>query len=252
MIFSLSALLRSVIPSGYRPIGYLTRLTQHRCGHRVRSGPFCGMRYTDDAFGSAYIPKLLGIYERELHSILQQIVNEHWDYIIDIGAAEGYYAVGLALRRPDARVIAFEMNTLGQASLAELCCLNGVSQRVTILGQCTPESLAAVLPPNERTLVICDVEGEEGELLDPYRVPGLQNAHILVELHEFAVRGITNRIVARFGASHNIQHVWQQPRHRSEYPFRSFGISLLPQRYLDWAVSEWRPEQMSWLWMKPA
>jgi hypothetical protein len=26
---------------------------------------------------------------------------------------------------------------------------------------------------------------------------------------------------------------------------------VFPARYVDWAVSEWRPVRMSWLWMKP-
>jgi hypothetical protein len=26
---------------------------------------------------------------------------------------------------------------------------------------------------------------------------------------------------------------------------------LLPRSYLNWAVSEWRPTRMSWLWMRP-
>ena len=32
---------------------------------------------------------------------------------------------------------------------------------------------------------------------------------------------------------------------------RTLGTMALPVSYLDWAVSEWRPERMSWLWMTP-
>ena len=35
------------------------------------------------------------------------------------------------------------------------------------------------------SLVIIDVEGAEGHLLEPGNIPGLVNAHIIVEIHDF-------------------------------------------------------------------
>ncbi len=99
--------------------------------------------------------------------------------------------------------------------------------------------------------MICDVEGHEERLLNLNAVPALAHAHVLVELHEFVHRGITERIIQRFELTHDTQHIWQEPRSRRDFPYRSFGTWLMSARHLDWAVSEWRPERMSWLWMKP-
>ena len=75
----------------------------------VRSGPFTGMKYPKaEAAGSAFIPKLLGSYERELHPMIERLIAKGYDDVIDVGCAEGYYATGMALRLPGARVHAYD------------------------------------------------------------------------------------------------------------------------------------------------
>jgi hypothetical protein len=100
-------------------------------------------------------------------------------------------------------------------------------------------------------LILCDAEGDEESLLNIQAVPMLAHAHLLVEMHEFVSPGITERVTERFAATHNVQPIWQEDRHRSDLPFTTLGTRLLPRSYLDWSVSEWRPERMSWLWMEP-
>ena len=97
-------------------------------------------------------------------------------------------------------------------------------------------------------LLICDVEGCEDGLLDPALTPS--RADILVELHDFIVPGVSETLRARFESSHLIQLIHQQPRSRDEFPWRTVVTTLLPRSYQDWAVSEWRPVPMSWLYMR--
>src|SRR5690349_13620102 len=141
----ISALIRRIVPERFRPIGYLTHLAQTRTGCQVRQGPFAKMRYVKDSIGSAYIPKLLGIYERELEPCVDRIAQLQPSVIVDIGAGEGYYAVGLALRNPQAHVIAFEMESAGQRAVAEMAKLNQVEQRVEIRGECLVGDLQSAL-----------------------------------------------------------------------------------------------------------
>jgi hypothetical protein len=80
-------------------------------GKVVLSGPFKGMKYPNlEAFGSCIYPKILGSYERELHDTLNSISNTRYSEIIDVGCAEGYYAVGLSLQHPEARVYAYDID----------------------------------------------------------------------------------------------------------------------------------------------
>ena len=67
----------------------------------VLNGPFRGMKYLSRAYCSAVLPKLLGTYECELIPAIDRLARSDADRIVDIGAAEGYYAVGLALKVPN-------------------------------------------------------------------------------------------------------------------------------------------------------
>jgi len=243
--------LRAIIPARFRPIGYLEHVVRSRTGGRIPKGPFAGMRYINNAFGSAYVPKLLGIYERELNHWIEHACALNFPLIIDIGAAEGYYAIGMALRNPKAQIVAFEMEQRGRDALQQMAVTNDVSSRLEIHGKCRVVDLAQALTRSDRTLILCDAEGEEEALLNPKVVPALVRAHLLVETHEFISHGISERVTERFAFTHKARRIWQESRHRDEMPYRTFGTTLLPRRYLDWAVSEWRPEKMSWLWMEP-
>ena len=247
----LMTLLRTVIPDRWRPAEYLEQLTQQHTGGRVASGPFAGMRYTHSSHGSVYIPKLLGIYERELAATVEAACTLAPDRIIDVGAAEGYYAVGLALRNPSAQVIAYEMEAAGRTFLAEMVTLNGVENRVEIRGRAEPAALRAALDGAVRPLVVCDVEGYEIVLLDPETVPALRGAHILVELHDYFQRGLPEVIEQRFASTHRVSRIWQEERQRNEFPYSTPYTRLLPRMYLDRTVTEQRPERMSWFWMEP-
>ena len=256
----IATLIRRAVSERYRPIGYLTGLVRQQTADRVRLGPFTGMRYVSRSIGSAHLPKLLGTYERELQPVIEQACSARPNLIIDLGAAEGYYAVGLALRNPGARVIAFERDFAARRALAQMSLLNGVQARIEIRGEARPADLDAALrlrpkpatpPSRARPFVLCDVEGDEKFLLDPAEVPILKSASLLVETHEFVRPGITRLLVNRFTATHRIEQIWQSPRSGAEFPFRTIGTFLLPNAYLDWAMSEWRPIRMSWLWMMP-
>ena len=65
----------------------------------VLTGIFKGLKYPElTAYGSALYPKLIGSYEKELCPTLARLLEKNYSEIIDTGCAEGYYAVGLALK----------------------------------------------------------------------------------------------------------------------------------------------------------
>ncbi len=247
----ISKILRKIIPEKLRPIGYLTQLVRSRTGWQVINGPFKGLKYISHSVGSVYIPKLLGIYERELNPCVERICATQPQLIIDVGTAEGYYCIGLAVRNPEARLVGFEMDTLGREALGKMAALNNVSERLEIRGKCEPADLNQALGDDPAPVVVCDVEGYEEILLDPTAVPALRRASILVELHDFVIPQLTELLVARFKDTHHIEHIWQEPRARADFPYSTLYTSLLPKSYIDWAVSETRPVRMAWLWMTP-
>ena len=214
-------------------------------GGTVASGPFEGMKYITTAVNSEICPKLLGTYEMELAPAIAQALDKPYDRVINIGAAEGYYAVGFARRLPLASVAAFESAESGRAALRQLAQRNGLGQRVEILGHCTPAALEIAMLAFERVLVICDAEGDEAELLDPAVAGSLQNADILVELHDGHRRGVSQMIWNRFARRGPIEVFRSRARLAADFPA---GLPLADDEKLAamWENRSWR---QNWYWM---
>ncbi len=95
---------------------------------------------------------------------------------------------------------------------------NGVHERIQMYGACDAEFLRRILNANGRTLVICDVDGAEIEILDLKAVPLLSKVDILVETHDLLRPGITEELVQRFGESHEIERLDSQLRSTDDLP----------------------------------
>jgi len=149
--------------------------------YTVQAGPFRGMRYTREAVLTHHVtPNLLGTYERQLYPLLEEAANR-CDLIVDIGSAEGYFAVGLA-RMTGKPVFAFDVNSMERQMVSEMAALNDVSHSLTICGWCS-ESTLVDLVRGKRALVFCDIDGGEFSLFTPTVVKALRDCDVFVELH---------------------------------------------------------------------
>ena len=222
----------------------LTQAFIEEHGLSVLCGPFAGMAYVPQATGSALMPKLLGSYEEELHNVIEQIMATNYTAIIDIGCAEGYYANGLAMRLPSTHIYAFDIDPKAQALCKEMARLNGVEERVTVLGKCQPSDLKALMTGH--SLIVCDCEGYESELLQPALVPLMAQADILVELHDQVQPGLTPLVLGRFHETHRTTMITAVERDAECYPQLRF--SEPDERRL--AVSEFRPVGQQWAFLQ--
>jgi hypothetical protein len=233
------------------PIPRIGRRFAASHGLTVQSGPLTGMEFPAFAVGRAemLVAQLLGAYERELHPALERVVDAEFPTIIDIGASDGYYAVGLARACRSSRVFAYEMNPLPAQVCRRLAQTNGVQDRVIVRDECTLADLRSP-PADGPTFVLCDVEGAEDELMDPDAAPILREATLIVELHDFAAPGIEERIVDRFRGSHEIEFVRGQRRWLSDYPQLDdvAGLTYIDREV---ALSEFRHSPIAWAVMTP-
>jgi hypothetical protein len=220
-----------------------------RLEFKVQAGPFAGMLYSEEMVRadveSPLLPKLLGSYELECHSFVEAICFRTYDQVINIGAGEGYYAVGLALRLPRARVIAFERHARSRELCIALARLNRVQDRVEVRGSCDRQSLAAAIGAGipQRTVVVCDCEGAEIDLLQPELIPALAGADVLVELHDFVDPEISEAIKRRFSRTHRLEMVRSWERDPDAYAALA-GLSAEDRRFL---ISEHRLHRTDWL-----
>ncbi|HIO65268.1 MAG TPA: methyltransferase domain-containing protein [Planctomycetes bacterium] len=171
----------------------------------VLHGPFKGMQYPKlESVGSALYPKLLGSYEYELNGIVEQIVGNQYTEIVDIGCAEGYYAVGLAMRCPSAKLFAFDTNTRAIQLCREMMKLNGIdASRYSVNGYCDSNTLENILV-SERALIISDCEGYEKQLFTSSSVKKLDKHDFLIEVHDVFDINVSTHLRSVFESGYQI------------------------------------------------
>lgn len=224
---------------------YRCRLLQQavlrRHGPTVLGGPFAGMRFVTAVTEGCYLPKLLGSYEQELHGHLAAALERGYDHVLNIGSAEGYYAVGLARRLPRARIHAYDSDPRAQRTVAALARLNGVAERLSVGGSFAGEAFERFA--DGHALLLCDIEGGEADLLDPERWPALRRLDIVVELHDVLRPGLSAEIVGRFRDSHDVTLV---PQALCDWPLPAEPFARLGSLDRLLAVWEWRSGPTPW------
>jgi hypothetical protein len=216
-----------------------------RDGLTVQGGPFAGMRYFGEVAEGSLAPRLLGSYESELHPHLTALTEGGLDAVVDIGCAEGFYAVGLARLLPDATVYAHDIDANARRLCSDLAVLNGVADRVEVRGEFRGEDFAAYA--RTHALIICDIEGAEAELLDPVRWPALRSLPVLVETHPSKVAGDHRnayRALRPFPRRRCGPHLGKAAALPAWFETLSELDRLL-------AAYEWRTEPTPWLVMRP-
>ena len=216
-----------------------------REGSKIWNGPFKGMEYVDAQTEGALIPRLLGTYECELHPYIARFAADGLDCVIDVGCAEGYYAVGLARMMPNVAVYAYDIDEAAREACARLAERNGVADRVMVGGEFKPDGFEAF--KDRRCLVLVDIEGAEDDLLRPDLSPALAHMPLIVETHDVYRKGVLDRLVERFSPTHDILRLDPQAK---TLPLPDFlkGAGHLDQLLAVW---EFRIQATPWLVMTP-
>ncbi len=215
-------------------------------GTVVMQGPLAGMDFLPQSAEGCHIAKLLGCYEQPLQPFIEEAINLAYPTILNIGCAEGYYAVGMVRRMPSTQVLAFDLNPKAQEVCSALAQKNGMSDRVKVGALFKPEDFDAYR--NQKVLVLCDVEGAEKELLNPEVAQALKGMDLIIESHECLIPGITQTLIDRFKDSHNITLVQDNgQRQLQDSPQWFKNLAHLDQLLATW---EWRSGATPWLVMK--
>lgn len=220
----------------------LTNRVFQRTNYIVESGPFTGLKllpfntWGDDDIGS----KLLGVYEHVLHRAIEDIIESKPKVVINVGCADGYYALGLAMRLPKTKVYGCDIHKVAENALLSNAKKNEVSDQVEYLSNVHHKELNEKIVPN--TVMVVDCEGFEVDLLDMKHVPALANCHILVECHDFIGTPISNILIQRFNSTHQIDNIKESDI--ASIPW----LSIEESRVL---LDEHRPVKMNWLYMVP-
>jgi hypothetical protein len=218
-------------------------------GDRVKTGPFTGMIIPEnppwnDGNASA---KLFGTYECVLHEAIEFAIGRRPVAVVNVGCAEGYYAIGLKLRMSDAVVYAFDKKLKSVPTLREYAKRNGAGGIVDVVGCRLPEEMR--LPDRQgHRLYVVDCEGDERTLIDVERCPELLFSDLIIECHDFMHEGTSALIADRLAASHRVEFIRPRLPDFEKFPWvwnSPTAVSVL-------MVLEKRPMPTCWLgcWSK--
>jgi hypothetical protein len=216
----------------------------------VQHGFFKGLKYPSfQSCGSSIFPKLFGSYEYELYSTLLKFEGNNYSEIIDIGCAEGFYAVGLALKFPNAGIYAYDIDRKALEYCKLMAFENKVADRVNLGSCCTTETLRN-FHFTGRGLIVCDCEGYERELFSDANISSFKLTDLIIELHTFVHQDVKDYLVSLFENSHNYTLITSHDNNRKMLDFKPYLNNMNKAVHLK-AIEEGRPTTMDWLILTP-
>jgi len=212
----------------------LGQMLVQRIGDKVFAGPFRGMQLIKDIMDRHFAPALLGTYEWELHGAIEEAIAKGYKHVINVGCSYGYYAVGLAMRMPEATIYAYDIDPVAREQCAKMAKLNGVEDRVVIGEEFNREACARFA--GMEAMMFMDVESCEDELLNPETSPELLNMDIIVELHDCIKHGLSTALPLRFAATHRVRVI---PNAAFSFPLEKIlGPGYVPDHF-DNLIATW-------------
>ena len=211
----------------------------------VQAGPFAGLTYPVGRLADvdAPVPKLLGVYEQEIAWVFERSIARNVSTFIDVGCADGYYAVGMACASSVTTTFAYDVSSSARELCAQTAIASGVERRVRIGKRFCIDELRS-LPTD--ALLLCDIEGGEVELLDVPMATALATYVVVVEVHEDSRPEASDRLKQAFARTHDALTVPQQPR--SSPPAQ---LAEWPARERARALSEFRGPRLHWIVFEP-
>lgn len=210
---------------------------------RVLSGPFKGLKLVNENVFGSELPKLLGVYEKELNESLINALGKQPKIVCNIGAAEGYYALGCANYDGVDQVLAFEALEDGRRLINDNMLVNSTNSKIVVNGLCTEETLWDTLNKNLIGLMLIDIEGAELDILTPRNVELLAKTDIIIESHDFCRPDCINKLKKLFKRTHDLNVIDSQTRTIDDFPIKNW----FPKRLKLELISENRPGTMQWL-----
>lgn len=220
---------------------------------RVYSGIYQGMKcHSNKSWDKDDLSALLlGSYELHVQQKLKDWCAGNAIFI-DIGAADGFHAIGLVNSGAAKRSICFEISKAGQKIIAQNALINGIMDSVEIHGEASEQSLGELLKgqiKSEDIVILIDIEGGEYGLLNERMLSLIKKYRIVLELHEFYAdqRRQSEELINQLKNHFKIEVINRQSVNPHDYPI----LDDMTDNEKLLAFSESRPSKMRWLALTP-
>jgi hypothetical protein len=178
--------------------------------------------------------------------LLRRLARRGHTAVVDIGCAEGYYAIGLARMLPNVQVYAYDTDPDARRLCAEMASANGVADRVHVGGFCSAEALRDI-PLGSHALIISDCEGYELSLFTPETAAALADHDLLIEVHDFIHLGLSSKLRPILEHAHNVRSIKSidDVEKASTYAYEAIDDLAIETKFE--IFREYRPAIMEWL-----
>ena len=153
----------------------------------IRYGPFKGFKFSDKSWWGSTdrANMLLGLYEQEVLKSFQTIPKKYKTFI-DLGAADGYYGIGVLVGDMFEKSYCYEISLDGRRTIEQNAKLNNVFDNVKIRGLAVKDFYKD-FQSNEisQSVLFVDIEGGEFELFDKNIFEKFSKSIIYIELHDW-------------------------------------------------------------------
>jgi len=126
----------------------------------------------------------LGLYEKEILTLISN--KGPYDVFLDLGAADGYYAVGMLYSRMTKKVVCFETSKEGQVAIRKNWVANDSIGELEVYGEANQKSVEKVVNNiTKKSLVLIDIEGFEFSLLTKEVISLFKECELVIEIHNW-------------------------------------------------------------------
>ena len=231
------------------------RLAKQFGDRLVLYGVFEGMRLSQDSgWGKSDLAsQLLGLYEKEVVRLLASLARKRQSKtLVNVGAAEGYFAIGALHSGLFSRTVAFEMSENSRRILLENASLNAVETQLTVFGRATAGFLDEIEHLDgfsyEGSIFLVDTEGAELDFIDEGSLQKMARATLIIETHTSFVSGkAQSAFESLCSRYHSVSEIRTEGRNPGDFPELDSWSD--DER---WAIgSEGRPQRGRWLILEP-
>jgi len=194
-------------------------------------------------------PKLLGTYEQEILNFLKTSKGSY-SFLIDVGAADGYYVVGSLFAKIVDRSYGFEINEKSRNIMLQNAKINNVIDSTHVDSEATLEKIYNILKKEKENtgIFIIDIEGAEFDLLTNNFLEMCQDHTLIIEIHSW--NDNNNKYKDLIECSNNffnVNYFYNRTKTLPNLPF----INNINDNIKWLLCSEGRWQQQEWLLLTP-
>lgn len=179
---------------------YLAQVLREKTGSVVQYGILRGYEVGPSHWAEPTVGAyLLGTYESHVCALLD-ILKSPEKVLIDLGAADGLFGIGLVAVGAYGQSVCFEADESRAQYLRDTIARLGLEERVGVRGTATAKALEEAVRDLEldlrESVVLCDIEGAEFELFGAEMLETLSDSHVIIETHDFLLKDPESRATA--------------------------------------------------------